>query len=448
MSGARASGGSWPIRYVNDEGCNVAYSVLGDGDVDIVLVPAFVTHLEMLADLPACRRFMERLASFGRVIVVEKRGTGLSDPVDHTPTVEEWVSDVLAVMDAEGSTRAAVVGASEGGTTAMLLAATYPERTSQLVLIGTYARFASADDYPWGVSPDAWDVFVEGVAARWGQGVLASNFAPSVAGDPEFVNWWARYQRSAASPGTILRLLEAYPALDARHVLPSIQAPTLVLHRRDDLLVDVRHGRYLADHIPDARLVECEGADHLFFVGNTDDFLDEIEEFLTGVRHGPDVDRVLATVMFTDIVDSTRKAAEVGDHRWRELLVRHDDVVEREVERHRGRAIKSLGDGVMAAFDGPARAIRCGLAIRDAVPALGLTVRAGLHCGECEEVGEDLHGIAVNIAARVAAMGGDGEVLVSSTVRDLVAGTDLGFEDHGRHELRGVPGTWQLYRVV
>ncbi len=447
MAVARRSGANWPIGYVNNDGCNVAYSVLGDGDLDIVLVPAFASHLEILSEQPACRRFMQRLASVGRVIAVEKRGTGLSDPVDHTSTVEEWVSDVRAVMDAVGVTDAAIIGASEGGTTGMLLAATHPERTSHLVLIGTYARFARADDYPWGVASDDWAIFLDGVAARWGQGVLASNFAPSLAGDPDFVDWWARYQRSAASPGAILRLLEAYPALDARHVLPSIQAPTLVLHRRDDRLVDVQHGRYLADNIPDARLVEFDGADHLFFAGDADEFLDEIEEFLTGVRHGADVDRVLATVMFTDIVDSTRHTAEVGDHRWRELLVRHDDVVHREVERHRGRAVKSLGDGVMAAFDGPARAVRAALAIRDAVRPLGLTVRAGLHCGECEQVGDDLHGIAVNIAARVAALGGDGDVLVSSTVRDLVAGADLTFEDHGQHELRGVPGAWHLYRV-
>lgn len=439
---------SAPIRYARSGEVNVAYTVFGDGPVDLVFVPAFASHLEVSAEQPASARFLERLASFSRVIALEKRGTGLSDPVDHTPTLEEWVDDVRAVMDAVGSERAAVVGISEGGTTAVLFAATYPERTTHLILIATYAKFAWAPDYPFGVEKEAFERLTGAVAARWGDGVMADQWAPSRAGDPDFRAWWARYQRLSASPGMMRRLLEAYPDIDVRHVLPTIQAPTLVLHRRDDTLVDVGNGRYLAEHIPGARLVELEGRDHLYFIGDTESFLDEIQEFLTGVRQASEPDRVLATVMFTDIVESTRAASEMGDRRWRELLGRHDAVVRRQLERYRGREIKTLGDGFMAAFDGPARAIRCAHAVGEGVRPLGLAVRAGLHCGECEVVGDDLQGIAVNIAARVAPLAQPGEVLVSSTVKDLVAGAGFSFNERGAHSLKGVPGEWQLFAIA
>lgn len=437
-----------PIRYVNNGGIHVAYMAFGEGPTDLVFVPAFASHLEVHREQPAAVDFFERLASFSRVIVLEKRGTGLSDPVDHTPTLEEWASDVAAVMDAVGSERAAVLGVSEGGTTALLFAASHPERTSHLILVGTYAKFARSDDYPFGVAGDAWERFVDGVSHRWGEGVLASNFAPSRADDPDFLAYWARYQRLSASPGMIQRLVASYPQLDARPVLPLVQAPTLVLHRRDDLLIDVRHGRYLAEHIEGAQLVELEGQDHLFFTGDADAVLDEVEEFLTGERRGATADRVLATVLFTDIVDSTRTAAELGDRRWSDLLARHDQRVRRQLERYRGREIKTLGDGFMAAFEGPARAIRCAHAINESMRSVGLTLRAGIHCGECERAGDDLQGIAVNIAARVAALGEPGELLVSRTVKDLVAGAGFTFDDRGEHRLKGVPGQWQVFRAA
>jgi class 3 adenylate cyclase len=373
----------------------------------------------------------------------------LSDRTVGVPTLEERMDDVRAVMDAVGSQRAAIFGHSEGGPMSMLFAATYPERTSQLVLYGTMAKFTRAPDYPWGVPPESYDQLVSGLTAVWGSvdSPTPMIFAPSVAADAGFREWAARYERQGASPGAFAALMRMNAEIDVRHVLASIHVPTLVLHRTGDAAVPVEQGRYVAARIDGARFVELEGCDHFMSVGNADKLLDEVEDFLTGVRGGAEPDRVLATVLFADIVESTAQAAALGDMRWRALLDRHDAVAHEVIERYRGRLVKSTGDGFLATFDGPARAIRSACAVRDAVRPLGLRIRAGLHTGECELRGGDLAGIAVHIGSRVAAAAGPDEIFVSSTVKDLVAGASLRFADRGTRELKGVPGEWRLYAV-
>ncbi|HYV58600.1 MAG TPA: adenylate/guanylate cyclase domain-containing protein [Acidimicrobiia bacterium] len=439
--------GSAPdIHYAKSGDLSIAYTVFGDGP-DLVIAPGFISHLDLIWEERSLAHFYSRLASFRRVITFDKRATGLSDPAPHAPTLEECVDDLGAVMAAAGSERADLLGVSEGGTMAMLTAAGHPGRVNALVLYGTFARLLEAPDYALGVTAEQLAKMAEVSSRGWGEGIGLGAWAPSRQNDAELREWWARLQRVAASPGTIRNIFGLYPELDIRDVLPAIQVPTLVLHRRDDRMVDVEMGRYLADHIPGAKFVELEGTDHLFFTGDADAIVDEIEEFLTGVRPVPAIERVLATVMFTDIVDSTRHAAESGDERWKELLGRHDAQVRRQLERFQGREVNTTGDGFVATFDGPARAIRCAAAIRDAVRSLGLEVRAGVHTGEVEMRDEDISGIAVHLAARVAATADAGEVLVSRTVVDLVAGSGLTFEDRGDHALKGVPGEWRLFAV-
>src|SRR5215831_3150413 len=425
------------IRYSKSDDLSIAYTVFGDGP-DLVIAPGFISHLDLIWEERLDAHFFSRLASFRRVITFDKRATGLSDPAAHAPTLEECVDDMRAVMEAAGSERADVFGISEGGTMAMLLAAAHPDRVNALALYGTFARLLEAPDYPSGVSAQQLGKLAEISTAGWGEGVGLGAWAPSRQNDAELRQWWARLQRVAASPGMVRNIFALYPELDIREVLPAIQAPTLVLHRRDDRMVGIEMSRYVADHIPGAKLVELEGTDHLFFAGDADALVDEIQEFLTGVRPQPPVERVLATVLFTDIVGSTQRAADLGDERWLELLHSHDAVVRRQLERFQGREVNTMGDGFVATFDGPARAIRCATAIRDAVRALGLEVRAGLHTGEVELSDGDVAGIAVHLAARVAAAAREGEVLVSRTVVDLVAGSGLVFVGRGEHTLKGV----------
>jgi pimeloyl-ACP methyl ester carboxylesterase len=436
------------VHYARSGDLRIAYAVFGDGPMDLVFVPGFVSHLENWWEANAPARFFGRIASFCRLIMFDKRGTGLSDPFSDVPTLEERIDDVRAVMDSVDSTAAFVCGLSEGGPMSVLFSATYPDRTRGLILIGSGVRPLEAPDWPYGRSRQEWDELIEELSESWGQGGLMNLFLPSFVGDERARRLWARYQRMGGSPGTVRALMEANALIDVREVLPHIQVPTLVIHRTDERLVHVGSARYCAERIPDARLLEQPGDDHLPWLGDADGVLDAIEEFVTGSRHQVDEERILATVLFTDIVDSTRRAAEAGDRRWRELLDAHDEIAIREVERFRGRRVKTLGDGMLAVFEGPARGVHCAEALRAAVADLGVDIRAGLHVGECELRGDDIGGLAVHIGARVAALAGPGEILVSRTVRDLVAGSGLRFADRGDHKLKGVPDSWRLYAVT
>ena len=432
-------------KYAKSGDVNIAYQVFGEGAVDLVCVLGFVSHLEWAWEDPGLAQFYRRLASFARVITFDKRGTGISDRVADTalPTLEQRMDDVRAVMDAVGSERAALIGFSEGGPMSALFAATYPQRTSALIFYGSFARMPMVDV----TTPAQRQQVIQAMEDSWGELGSVWWFAPSMINDEDFKQRWARFCRIAASPRAAALLTKMNLEIDISHVLTSIRVPTLVLHRSEDCLIAAAAGRYLADNIPGAKYVELSGVDHAYWVGDTNAILDEVEEFLTGVRHGPEPDRVLATVLFTDIVRSTERAAEMGDRRWHDLLGNHNEIAQREIARFRGHAIKSTGDGVLATFDGPGRGVRCAQAMRDSVRALGITLRAGLHTGECELLGDDVGGIAVHIAARVAALAGAGEVLVSSTVKDLVAGSGIEFEDRGTPPLKGVPGEWRLFLV-
>jgi class 3 adenylate cyclase len=432
-------------QYAKNGDVNVAFQVFGEGPIDIVFVAGFISHVDLVWEDPLLRRFFERLASFARVINFDKRGQGLSDPVSGAPILEERMDDVRAVMDAAGSERAAFFTVSEGGPLAMLFAATYPERVSALVLYGTLVKGTYADDYPYAPTPEMWDTYVD---IPWGEGLSANLIAPTYALDEDFMRRWGRFERMSSSPGMVRQIMRMCSQVDARDVLPTIAVPTLILHRSGDQNIPVEVGRYMAERIPGAKYVEIPGDDHLWFVGDIDPVIEETEEFLTGARSLVEPDRVLATVMFTDIVDSTQRAAELGDGRWGNLLERHDDLMRGELERHRGHEVKTMGDGFFATFDGPARAIRCALSAREAVRQLGIEIRAGLHTGEVEVVPDgDVRGIAVNIGARVGSAASPGEVLVSRTVTDLVAGSGIEFAERGVHALKGVPGEWQLYSV-
>ena len=437
-------------RWAKAGEVDIAYQVVGDGPIDLVLVPWFVTHVEHHWEEPRCAAFFERLASFSRLILFDKRGNGLSDRIgagDRPPTLEERMDDVRAVMDAAGSERAALLAVSEGGPLALLFAATFPERVSSLVLFGTFARLTEAPDYPWGNPPEVMEMLYEGFAEAWGDGVALAFMAPFEE-DERFRRWWSRLERLSMTPGGATAMMRLNAQIDVREVLPQIRVPTLVLHREADPGMTVEAGRYLADHIEGARLGILGGDAHLPFLNDADAVLEEVEEFLTGARHAPpDRDRVLATVLFTDIVGSTERAAALGDRRWQELLAEHDRLVRAEIERHRGHAVKSLGDGFLATFDGPGRAIRCARSVVEAVSGLGLDVRAGLHTGECELSDGDVAGIAVHIGARVGATAEAGEILVSGTVKDLVVGSGFEFADRGTHALKGVPGEWRLYAL-
>jgi pimeloyl-ACP methyl ester carboxylesterase/plasmid stabilization system protein ParE len=440
-----------PTRYAKSDGASIAYQVVGDGPIDLVLVLGFATHVELQWESPAFARFFERVSSFSRLIIFDKRGTGLSDPVAEVPTLEERIDDVRAVMDAAGVGRAALFGVSEGGPMSVLLAATHPARVSALVLHGAMGRTTEAPDYPWASPSEALrESAAEFIAPYWGQQAegLVELFAPSFVGDRQAVEFAARMERSAASPAMVQRIFEMFLDIDVRAILPTIHVPTLVLHRRGDRVVNRRAGQELAKQIPTARYVELPGIDHLPWAGDTEAVLGEVEEFLTGARSIPEPDRVLATVMFTDIVGSTERAAQLGDTRWRELLSAHQTAVRRELTRFRGREVKTFGDGFLATFDGPARAIRCGQAIADAARSLGLEVRIGLHSGEVEQIGNDVGGIAVHIAARVGALATPGEVLASSTVKDLVAGSGIRFVNRGAKHLKGIPDKWRLFAAT
>jgi pimeloyl-ACP methyl ester carboxylesterase len=433
-------------HYAKSGEINIAYQVVGDGPLDLVFVPGFISHLDLQWADPRIARFLEKLASFSRLILFDKRGTGLSDPVAAPAPLEDRIDDVRAVMDAAGSERAALFGLSEGGPMSVLFAATYPERTRALILCGTFATGTlDPDDNPAGQRWVDGYQRVRAAAEHWGEGRTLEIFAPSADSERDRIGRGI-FERSAASPQMTRTLLDMVVETDVRDLLPSIRVPTLVLHREEEF-VPVESARYLAEHIPGARLVVLPGMDHMPFYGDAEGYAEEIEEFLTGARHAPPSDRVLTTVMFTDIVGSTERAGALGDARWRELVGRHDELVRSELEHHRGREVKTMGDGFLATFDGPARGIRCARAIADKVRALDIGLRAGLHTGECELVGDDIGGMAVNIGARIGALAGADEVLVSNTVKDLVVGSGISFTDRGAQQLKGVPGEWRVFAV-
>jgi pimeloyl-ACP methyl ester carboxylesterase/class 3 adenylate cyclase len=433
-------------RYAQSGGVNIAHQIIGDGPFDLVFVPGFVSHLDLQWAEPRVARFLDKLASFSRLIMFDKRGTGLSDPVARPAPLEDRMDDVRAVMDSAGSERAALFGLSEGGPMSVLFAATYPERTQALILCGTTPTGTlDPDDNPGG---QRWVDMIQSARAaaeHWGEGRTLGLLAPSADRETDRIGH-GMLERSAASPQMAQTAIDMAIDTDVRDLLPNVRVPTLVLHRAEEI-VPVECARYMAEHIPGARLVVLPGMDHIPFYGDGDGYAEEVEEFLTGARHAPPSDRILTTVMFTDIVASTERAAALGDARWRELLGRHDELMRAELERHRGREVKTMGDGFLATFDGPARGIRCARAIADKVRALGIELRAGLHTGECELIGDDIGGMAVNIGARIGALAGANEVVVSSTVKDLVVGSGISFGDRGTQELKGVPGEWRLFAV-
>ncbi|HET7483564.1 MAG TPA: adenylate/guanylate cyclase domain-containing protein [Actinomycetota bacterium] len=433
-------------RYALSGDLHIAYQVIGGGPIDLVFCPGFVSNVEASWDIPTLTMVFGALSSFTRLIVFDKRGTGVSDPVTEPPTMEERIDDIRAVMDASGSQRAALMGISEGGPMALLFAATYPHRVSHLILYGTGPCFTSFDDYPDETAARRrleWTRITE----EWGRGSSIDMFIPSLGHDDLVRQQWAKWERTGASPAMAAKLAESNRQADVRDIVSSVAAPTLVLHCQGDQAVPVESGRWLANHVSDSRYVELDGSDHIPWGDQAPQLLEEVQEFLTGTRPTVDPQRILATVMFSDIVDSTGRAVELGDRRWKELLDRHDDSVKRQLSRFRGKHVKSMGDGFLATFDGPARAVRCGYAIADDANRLGLEVRIGIHTGECEVRGDDLGGIALHIGARVAECAGPGEVLVSRTVKDLVAGSDLVFDERGERELRGIPGAWELFAL-
>jgi class 3 adenylate cyclase len=434
-------------RYARSGKVNIAYHVSGEGPLDLVYVPGWVSHIELAWEEPAYASFLRRLRTFSRLIAFDKRGTGLSDrvPDDRLPTLEERMDDLRAVMDAAGSERAAIFGVSEGGNMSILFAATYPGRTAALLTFGSFAKRIWSPDYPWAPRPEDREKLYEIVEREWGELMDLSTIIPSRMHDAAFVRRLATYLRRAASPSAAATLLRMNTQIDVRSVLPTIRVPALVMHRTGDLDVNVEEGRWIASRIPGARFVEMAGDDHLPWIGDQDAVLGEIQEFLTGVRPGRDVDRVLATALFTDIAGSTDHLARVGDRAWKELLERHRAIVRRELAAFRGREVDTAGDGFFATFDGPARAVRCALRIHEASRALGLGIRAGLHTGEVELDGDRVSGMAVHIGARVMALAEAGETLASGTVRDLVSGSGLRFDDRGTHALKGVPGEWRIY---
>ena len=434
------------ISYAQSGEIDIAYQVLGEGPPDLIWAAGAYTHLGVMWEHPGYRRFCEQLASFSRLILFDKRGMGLSERV-RVGTLEERMDDVRAVLDATGSERAALAGVSEGGPLSMLFAASYPERTDALLLIGAEVKEETTDDWPWGEGTrEEHDSYIEAVHERWGKGLSAPFFFPNDP-DPEGMRaWFGKLQSAAMTPRDAIAFQDMAFEIDVRDVVPAVRVPTLIVHNVDDPVCHVENARFLARTIPHARYVELPGGDHVPWF-DPDETLAEIREFLTGVREAPEPDRVLATVLFTDIVGSTERAAELGDRRWRELLENHHATIRRQLDRYRGREIDTAGDGFLASFDGPARAIRCARSAVDAVRGAGLEIRAGVHTGECEVVGDKLAGVAVHIGARVASKAGPGEVLVSGTVHDLVAGSGIGLQDRGSTELKGVPGEWRLYAV-
>jgi class 3 adenylate cyclase len=430
-------------RYAKSGDIHVAYQVFGEGAIDLVFVPGFISNVEVYWEEPSHARWLRRLARFARVISFDKRGTGLSDRVSTMPAMDQRMDDVRAVLDAVCSQSAAIFGISEGGSLAALFAASHPERCRALILYGAFAQFTD-----WFPTKEKLQTFFEYAETKWGTGANLPVWAPSRKDDEAFKGWFARRERVGASPAAVIELMKMNSEIDIRGILPAIRVPTLVMHRTADRAVRVEGSRALASHIPNARLIELAGEDHLPYLGETADrIVDEIEEFLTGARAVIEPDRVLATVMFTDIVGSTRHASELGDRRWLVVLDQHDEIVRREIGRFRGREVKRLGDGFLATFDGPARAVRCAKSMSDAVRLLGVEVRSGVHTGEIEMHDDDIAGLAVHISARVAAAASGGQVLVSSTVRDLVAGSGLTFQDEGLRALKGIDEPFRLFSL-
>jgi pimeloyl-ACP methyl ester carboxylesterase/class 3 adenylate cyclase len=435
-------------KYAKSGDLSIAYQVIGDGPLDVVIVPGIISHVEFFHELPGYTAFLERLGRFARVITFDKRGSGLSDRPDRVGTLEERIDDMRAVMDAAGSERAAIVGWSEGGPMSILYAATHPDRVSHLVLCGSFACYVGDALHGEVMVPELFEPFLEHIVGQWGDGGFCRVLAPSATHLPDADVTFARIERYSASPQTIRRLWEAVREIDVRPVLPSVRVPTLVLRREGEVMPSPP-SQWIADHIPGARYVELPGSDHVPWIGDAGPYLAELEEFLTGhvAPLDEDDDRVLATVLFTDVVGSTARAAKEGDARWRTTLDRFQDTVRREVVRHRGHEVNTRGDDFLIRFDGPARAIRCARAISEGARPLGIEVRSGIHTGEIELRGDDVAGLTVHIGARVASLADPGEVLATTTVRDLVVGSGLRFEDRGEHDLKGVPGRWRLVSV-
>ena len=442
--------GAPETRYARSEDGYVAYQVFGRGSFDLLFIGNWASNVEVMWEHPSMARYLDRLGQFARVICFDKRGAGLSDPValGALPTLEHWMDDARIVLDAARSEEAALMGDAEGGPMAMMFAATYPHRTRALVLVNTFAKMLRSADYPIGMPEEAAQRFLQIWERAWGTGIVLELSAPSVAGDLQIQRWTGRYMRLSAPPAASTRMYQWVLQVDVRSVLPSIQAPTLILHRAENRHYRAPMGRYLVEHIPGAKYVELPGSDWYPPFVDAEPVLDEIEEFLTGARPAPAEDRILATVLFTDIVGSTDLAARLGDQRWLDLKASHDGLVRTHLDRYRGKDVATTGDGFLATFDGPARAVRCALAIAAAVRSLGIEIRAGLHSGEVEFQDGQIAGIAVHIAARVMALAGTGRVLVSSTVKDLVVGSPIRFADRGSHPLRGIPGEWGLFEVV
>jgi pimeloyl-ACP methyl ester carboxylesterase/DNA-binding CsgD family transcriptional regulator len=434
-------------RYARSGDVSIAYQVVGDGPLDLVFVMGWVSHLDYFWEGPSAG-FLTRLASFSRLILFDKRGTGLSDRVSEMPSLEQRMDDVRAVMDAAGSARAALIGISEGAAMCALFAATYPGRTAALVMYGAYAKRLWDAAYPWAPTPAERQRFFDAIERGWGGVVDLDTLAPSTVADERFRQWWATYLRRSASPGAALALARMNTEIDIRHILPAIRVPTLIVHRTGDLDIDVNGARYMAERIPGAKYVELPGDDHLAFAGDQNAILDEIQQFLTGVRPAHDADRVLATVMAAEITGAATSAARLGDQRWRDVRGEYDALMRAAVERYRGReAVRTIAGG-LATFDGPARAVRCAEEIVRAAQGLGIPVRAGLHTGEVIAAGEGVIGVALHLAVQIAAQAAAGEVVVSHTVKDLVVGSGLGFQPLGERVFSGLPGEWRLFRLA
>jgi len=435
------------IHYAKSGDVHIAYQVFGSGPVDLVIIPGFISNIEHYWDWPEAARWLDHLAGRARIILFDKRGTGLSDRLGQLPNLEQRMDDARAVMDAAKVTGAAVMGVSEGGSLAVLFAAAHPERCSALVLYGAFARFSD-----WFPTKQKFDSFLDYVDSSWGTGESFVAFAPSKKGDMEFKRWWGRWERLGGSPSAVISLMRMNSGINIDGILPSVRVPTLILHRTEDPTVSIQAGRFLARNIPHATLIELEGTDHMCWFGDNatqiaDTILDFISEPSADTRAAATPRRILATILFTDIVASTEQARQLGDNTWRELLKAHDATVRREIVRYRGNEVKSTGDGFLAIFDGPARAIRCAIAITEAMGPLGIQIRAGLHTGEVERTETDVLGIAVHLAARIIDTATAGEVIVSRTVKDLVAGSGIEFDDAGEHLMKGLQEKWQLFRV-
>ena len=435
-------------RYARRGDDYIAYQTVGNGPPDILFMSAWFSHVDGRWEEPRFAAMLNRIATMGRLIVFDKRGSGASDPLAAAqPTWEDWADDISAVLQAADSERATVIGVGDSGPLAMLFAATQPQRVTSLVLINTGARLVQGPDYPWGLSGDEVERFLRRTRETWGTGGISDIFSTSASSDERYRQWWARYQRMGSSPGRSTTMARLVFAVDVRNVLSTIHVPTLVIHRKDFRFFPVELGRYLAERIADAKYVELPGADGFVYLGDTDAVLSEVEEFVTGSRRSPEADRILATILLTDMVGSTDRAARLGDQRWRAVLDAHDDIVRGQLKQFRGRLHRATGDGMLATFDGPARGVRCAQSLRDALREAGIDIRSGLHAGEIELRGDEIGGIAVHIAARIGAQAESGEILCSSTVKELVTGSDLAFVDRGRHQLKGVPQEWQIYAV-